>query len=182
MLNSSFSEVPSILISFCENMNAISERILPQCVPPVACCVILWKCYSNVSNVFLLWPFKNVCRPWVDSMIWRVGIQQLWSLQTFHCTVGFWCQKIHKKFLLKFDTIFGLKRMVKSGLEKIILRFHDGLQSCCCPVQKNLPRKAELAWQVSRYLWRPPLNFKIFFSKTLFTIILCQNILCIAWH
>jgi hypothetical protein len=27
-------------------------------------------------------------------------------------------------------------------------------------VQKNLPRKAELAWQVSRYLWRPLLNFK----------------------
>ena len=39
--------------------------------------------------------------------------------------------------------------MVKSGLEKIILRFHDGLQSCCCPVQKNLPRKAELARQIT---------------------------------
>ena len=25
------------------------------------------------------------------------------------------------------------------------------LQSCCCPVQTNLPRKAELARQVSRY-------------------------------
>ena len=58
--------------------------------------------------------------------------------------VGFWCQR--------FDTIFGLKMMVKCGLEKVILKFHDGLQSCCCPVQKNLPRKAELAWQVSRYL------------------------------
>ena len=51
---------------------------------------------------------------------------------------------------------------------------------------KNLPRKAELAWQVSRYLLRPPLNFKIFFSKLLFTIILspkwCQisvRIFCI---
>jgi hypothetical protein len=41
--------------------------------------------------------------------------------------------------------------MVKSGLEKIILKFNDGLQSCCSPVQKNVPRKAELAWQVSRY-------------------------------
>ena len=46
-------------------------------------------------------------------------------------------------------TIFGLNMMVKSGLEKIILKFDDVLQSCCCPVQKNLPRKAELAWQVS---------------------------------
>ena len=42
-------------------------------------------------------------------------------------------------------TIFGLKMMVKSGLEKIILKFHVPLQSCCCPVQKKLPRKAELA-------------------------------------
>ena len=27
--------------------------------------------------------------------------------------------------------------MVKNGLEKIILKFNDGLQSCCCPVQKT---------------------------------------------
>ena len=67
-------------------------------------------------------------------------------------TVGFWCQTIHKKFLRRFDTIFGLKMMMKSGLEKFILKFHHSLQSCCCPVQKNLHRKAELAWQVSRYL------------------------------
>jgi hypothetical protein len=37
-------------------------------------------------------------------------------------------------------TIFGLKVMVKSGLEKIILKFHVPLQICCCPVQKNLPQ------------------------------------------
>ena len=42
-------------------------------------------------------------------------------------TVGFWCQTIHKKFFRRFDTIFGLKMMMKSGLEKIILKFHDGL-------------------------------------------------------
>ena len=75
-----------------------------------------------------------------------------WGLRNIlesRVTVGFWCQTIHKKFLRRFDTIFGLKMMVKSGLEKIILRCHDGLQSCCCPVQRNLPRKAELAWQVT---------------------------------
>ena len=49
-------------------------------------------------------------------------------------------------------TIFGLKVVVKSGVEKIILKFHVPLQSCCGPVQKNLPSKAELAWLVSRYL------------------------------
>ena len=36
-------------------------------------------------------------------------------------------------------TIFGLKVMAKSGLEKNILKFHVSLQSCCCPVQKNCP-------------------------------------------
>ena len=49
---------------------------------------------------------------------------------------------------------------MKSGLEKIILKFHDGLQSCCCPVQKNLPRKAELAWQVSRYSLQATVEFQ----------------------
>jgi hypothetical protein len=48
-------------------------------------------------------------------------------------------------------TIFGLKVMVKSGLEKIILKIDVPLQNRCCPVQKNLPRRAELAWLVSRY-------------------------------
>ena len=44
-----------------------------------------------------------------------------------------------------------LKMMVKSGLE-FILKLTEPLQSCCCPVQKYLPRMAELAWQLSRYL------------------------------
>ena len=57
--------------------------------------------------------------------------------------------------------------MVKCGLEFFILKFTEPLQSCCCPVQKNLPRKAALAWQVNRYLWRGSWNFKIFFSRPL---------------
>ena len=48
--------------------------------------------------------------------------------------------------------IFGLKMMVESGLEFSILKFTELLQIYCCLVQKHLPRKAELAWQVSRYL------------------------------
>ena len=40
-----------------------------------------------------------------------------------------------------------LKMMVKSGLE-FILKLTKPLQSCCCPVQKDLSRMAELAWQV----------------------------------
>ena len=41
---------------------------------------------------------------------------------------------------------------MKSGLEFFILKFSEPFQSCCCPVQKNLPRKAELTRQVSSYL------------------------------
>ena len=48
-------------------------------------------------------------------------------------------------------TFFSLKMMVKGGLE-FILKLTEPLQSCCSPVQKNLPSRAELAWQVSRYL------------------------------
>ena len=44
-----------------------------------------------------------------------------------------------------------LKMIVKSGLE-FILKLTKPIQSCCCPVQKCLPRMAELAWQLSRYL------------------------------
>merc|ERR1712051_555931 len=66
-------------------------------------------------------------------------------------------------------TFFSLKMMVKSGLE-FILKLTEPLQSCCCPVQKNLPSRAELAWQVSRYLRRGSVNFKIN-CRPLFTII-----------
>ena len=41
--------------------------------------------------------------------------------------------------------LFDLKMMVKSGLEFFVLKFTKPLQSCCCPVQKNMSKKAELA-------------------------------------
>ena len=66
-------------------------------------------------------------------------------------------------------SFLSLKMMVKSGLE-FILKLTEPLQICCCPVQKYLPRMAELAWQLSRYLWRGLVNFKIN-SRPLFTII-----------
>ena len=56
------------------------------------------------------------------------------------------------------------------GLEFFIWKVTEPLQSCCFPVQKNLPRKAELAWQVSRYLWRGSVDFKLK-SRPFFTII-----------
>jgi hypothetical protein len=48
--------------------------------------------------------------------------------------------------------IFGLKMIVKSGLEFFILKFNEPLQGCCRSGQKNLLRRAELAWLVSRYI------------------------------
>ena len=65
--------------------------------------------------------------------------------------------------------------MVKSVIELFILKSYVPFQSCCCPVQKSLPRRAELAWLVSRYLWRGTWNFKITFSRPLFTIILSKK-------
>ena len=63
--------------------------------------------------------------------------------------------------------IFYLK--IKRRLEFSILKFTDSLLSCCCPVQKYPPRMAELAWQLSSYLWRGSMNFKIKSSRPLFT-------------
>ena len=73
-----------------------------------------------------------------------------------------------KSRVLKLSFL-SLKMMVKSGLE-FILKLTEPLQSCCCPVEKCLPRMAELAWQLCRYLWRGFVNFKIN-SIPLFTII-----------
>ena len=48
------------------------------------------------------------------------------------------------------------------------------LQSCYFPVQNNLSRGAELAWQISMYLWRGTWNFKMIFSRPLFTMAVCH--------
>ena len=57
----------------------------------------------------------------------------------YHCR--FLVPGITQKILTEIWHHFWLKMMIKSGLEKNILKFHQPLQSCCCPVQKNLPRK-----------------------------------------
>ena len=80
-----------------------------------------------------------------------------------------------KSWVLKLSFL-SLKMMVKSGLE-FILKLTEPLQSCCCPVQKFPPRMAELAWQLSSYLWRGSVNFKIKSSRPLFTISVKSKIL-----
>ena len=81
-----------------------------------------------------------------------------------------------QKILTDIWHYFWIKCDGEKWSRKNTLKLHNGLQSCYCPVQKNLPKEAELARQVSRYLWRPPLNFKMIFSKPLFTIILSQKL------
>ena len=76
--------------------------------------------------------------------------------------------------------------MVKSGLEKIILKFHSGRLTC----QANSVLLDRFFCTGQQELWRPSWNFKIIFSRPLFTIIfkpkmvsnLRKNFLGIVWH
>ena len=74
-----------------------------------------------------------------------------------------------KSRVLKF-TFLSLKNDGKKWSRLFILKFTVPFQSSCCPMQKYLPRMTELAWQLSMYLWRGWVNFKIN-SWPLFTII-----------
>ena len=67
------------------------------------------------------------------------------------------------ELILKVDWNLSLEiKIFEISLSQIfILKFTEPLQSYCCSVHKNLPRKAELARQVSRYLWRGSVDFKM---------------------
>ena len=93
------------------------------------------------------------------------------------------------RFLVPVNTQknhFWLKMMVKSGLETIILKFHDGLQRYLLTCQANSAFPGRFFCTGQQQLWRPSWNFKIIFSRPLFTIIfkpkmvsnLCKNFLC----
>ena len=66
---------------------------------------------------------------------------------------------------------FWLKMMVKSGLEKIILKFHVPLQRYLLTSQANSAYLGRFFCTGQQQLWRGTWNFKIFFSRPLFTII-----------
>ena len=70
---------------------------------------------------------------------------------------------------------WNLHRGEKWSRKKIFQNSMRPLQSCCCPVQKNIPRKTEMARLVGRYLWRSSWNFKIILSRPIFAIILKQK-------
>ena len=56
------------------------------------------------------------------------GIRGL-LVSVMSCTVDFWCQAIHKKFLQRFDTSFEIKMTVKVYAIEISFKFHDPFQS-----------------------------------------------------
>ena len=90
--------------------------------------------------------------------------QTKWSIkgQTWVCC-GFHC-----RFLVPGNT---QKMMMNSGLEKIILKFHGGLQRYLLTCQANSAFLGRFFCTGQQQLWRPSWNFKIIFSRPLFIII-----------
>ena len=76
-----------------------------------------------------------------------------------------------QKILAEIWHHFWLKMMVKSGLEKNILKFHVGLQRYLLTCQANSAFLSRFFCTGQQQLWRPLWNFKIIFSRPLFTII-----------
>ena len=118
----------------------------------------------------LLWFFLRINRR-VDMLIRATRVKEITLPKYWHYTH----HPIRTTLLTLEMTIFGLKMIVKSGLEFFYFVIEWGLSELLLPSAKNRPRKAELAWQVSRYLWRGSFNFKIKNSEPLFTIILSQK-------
>ena len=152
-----------------------------------------WGKPQAIKN-FSAWSYDAIFRryhqinPFLDQIISASNWAML-KVFGFLLTLGFYCHAIHN-FFLRFDTIFGLKMVVKSGLEKNILKFHGGLQRYLLTCQANSAFLGRFFCTGQQQLWRPSWNFKIFFSRPLFTIIfkpkmvsnLRKNFLCIVWH
>ena len=148
--------------SYCMNYTAVTWYVLIEWYQVLTTTYLLmmptWLSQFLTFDYFPRNHKSHLWRPYGQSLWWG----KLGTPTRTHYICGL------KSRVLKW-TFFSLKMMVKSGLE-VIFKLTEPLQSCCCPVQKILPSWAELAWQVSRYLWRGSVNFKIN-SRPLFTII-----------
>ena len=125
--------------------------------------ISIWSKLLKIQCKFILWMQIFFYKKYYmsrNNTLWYLEILQSNSHHS----------KMQKDGWAKYIPNFAFKWWW-NGLEFFILKFTEPLQSCCCPVQKDLPRRAELAWQVSRYLWRGSFNFKIKYSKSLFVII-----------
>ena len=103
----------------------------------------VWEFYGRFS---FLCPTRHIERILCD-LFFRVVL----TLSTCDTPAKNLFYKWTKISSLKIN-IFDINHISLICLEIFILRFTEPLQSYCCPVQKNLPRRAELARQVSRYL------------------------------
>jgi hypothetical protein len=57
-------------------------------------------------------------------------------------------------------TIFGLKMMVKSGIDFFVLKLNELLQSCCCPLQKMAVQQVSLKGLIQLKKKSGPIIFK----------------------
>ena len=98
------------------------------------CCANTFTFIFLVSSCALLNTTQKLyC--WSVSIVYLSPIQQIGGLRMVPInqtsfmqvplgkliTVGFWYKTIQKRFLQRFDTIFGLKMIVKSGLGNFLL-------------------------------------------------------------
>ena len=141
------------------------------------------------SFYFYLVQFSSLLLLYCSSLFFRLkDIATLDQPQALHCR--YLVPGNTQKILTEIWHHFWLKMMVKSGLEKNILKFNGGLQSYLLTYQANSTFLGRFFCTGQQQLWRPSWNFKIFFSRPLFTIIfkpkmvsnLCKNFLCIVWH
>ena len=127
---------------------------------------------------------------WIWKISWFKQFEFEWRILklTPHCR--FLVPGNTQKILMEIWHHFWLKMMVKSGLEKIILKFNGGLQRYLLTCQANSAFLGRFFCTGQQQLWRPSWNFKIIFSRPLFIIIfkpkmvsnLHKNFLCIVWH
>ena len=71
----------------------------------------------ELYNLINFTTYAMVAGPGIYAKLQPNHYVMIWVHYTL--TVGFWCQTIHKKFLRRFDIIFGVKMMEKSGREKL---------------------------------------------------------------
>ena len=86
---------------------------------------------------------------------------ELLTMKSTQGTVGFLVPGNTQKILTEIWHHFWLKMMMKSGIEKFILKFHGGLQRYLLTCQANSAFLGRFFCTGQQQLWRPSCNFKI---------------------
>ena len=125
---------------------------------------------------------------WGTILILRQHIFGIFQAHPLHCR--FLVPGYTQKILTEIWHHFWLKMMVKSGFEKTFLKFNGGLHRYLLTCQANSSFLGRFFCTGQQQHQRPSWNFKIIFSRPLFTIIfklkmvsnLRKNFLFIVWH